>query len=158
MIELSFTMILQWINFGILLFFLTIVLYKPLMNVLDKRKAMVEGELNDAKKKKEDADEVLREYQERLDNLKLEGRKIIEDARRSAVLEKDKILDTASAEAKLIIENARLEIEAHAQTAQDEIKKQLAEIVVECASKVIEREVRESDHQKYIDDFIARVK
>ncbi len=158
MIEISFTMILQWINFGILLFFLTKVLYKPLMNVLDKRRAMVEGELADAKKKKDEAEEVLREYKQRLDDLRSEGRKIIDDARRQAVLEKDKIIDTASTEAKLIIENARLEIEAHAVEARDEIKRQVADLVVDCASKVIEREVREEDHQKYIEDFIARVK
>lgn len=158
MIEISFTMILQWINFGILLFFLSKVLYKPLMNVLDKRRAMVEGEINEAKKKHDEAKEVLREYNDRLDNLRLEGRKIIEDARRSAVLEKDKIIDTAAAEAKLIIENARLEIEAHALQARDEIKKQVADLVVDCASKVIERELRPEDHQKYIEDFIERVK
>jgi len=158
MIEVSFTMILQWINFGILLFFLSKVLYKPLMNVLDKRRAMVEGEINEAKKKHEEAQEVLREYQQRLDDLRLEGRKIIEDARRQAVLEKDRILDSASAEAKLIIENARLEIESHAQQASDEIKKQVADLVIDCASKVVEREVSEQDHQKYIEDFITRVK
>ena len=158
MIEISFTMILQWINFGILLFFLSKVLYKPLLNVLDKRRAMVEGEIAEAKKKKDEAQEIFREYQSRLDDLKAEGRKIVEDARRQAVIEKDKILDSASAEAKLIIENSRLEIEAHTLEARDEIKRQVADLVVECASKVIEREVREEDHQKYIEDFIARVK
>ena len=158
MIEISFTMVLQWINFGILLFFLSKVLYKPLLNVLDKRRAMIEGELNEAKKKKEESQEVLREYQSRLDDLRIEGRKIIEDARRQAVLEKDRILDSASAEAKLIIENARLEIDSHALEARDEIKRQVADLVVDCASKVIEREIREEDHQKYIEDFITRVK
>ncbi|MBI4398091.1 MAG: F0F1 ATP synthase subunit B [Candidatus Omnitrophica bacterium] len=158
MIEISFTMVLQWINFGILLFFLTKVLYKPLLNVLDKRRALVEGELAEAKKKKDDAQEILREYEQRLGDLRSEGRKIIDDARRQAVLEKDKILDSASMEAKLILENARLEMEAQATVARDEIKRQVAELVVDCASKVVEREVREEDHQKYIEDFITRVK
>lgn len=158
MIEVSFTMILQWINFGILLFFLTKVLYKPLLNALDKRRAMVEQDFAEAKKKREEAEETLREYKDRLDNMRLEGRKILEDAHRQAVIERDRIVDQAVAEAKLVAENAHLEIEARAEEVKDEIKKQVAELVVTCASQVVEREVREEDHQKYIEDFIARVR
>ena len=158
MIEVSFTMLLQWINFGILLFFLSKVLYKPLLNILDKRKAMVESDLDEARKRKEEAQGILREYEDRLADLKTEGRKVIEDSRKQAVLERDRILDEASAEAKLTLDNAKLEIDSYVRTVKEEIKNQTAELVVSCASKVIERELKEEDHQKFIDDFVTRVR
>jgi len=158
MIEISFTMLLQWINFGVLIFLLTFFLYKPILNALDKRREMIKGQINEAKQKNESADEVLKEYKERLNNLKLEGRKIIDEARREAVIEKDRILDTASAEAKLILENAHLEIDMHAKKVQDELKQNTAGLVVACATQVLEREINETDHQKYIDEFIAKAK
>ncbi len=158
MIEVSFTMLLQWLNFGILLFLLTFFLFKPILGALDKRRELIKGQIDGAKQKNEEAEEVLKEYQERLNNLKLEGRKIIDEARKEAVLEKDKILDAASAEAKLILENAQLELETHVKTVQEDLKKHTAELVVNCATQVLEREINEKDHQKYIDEFIESAK
>jgi len=156
MIEVSFTMLLQWINFGMLIFLLTFFLYKPLMNVLDKRRAMVQGDLEEAKKKKEESEELLRQYQQRLDNLRLEGRKIIDEARKEAAVEKEKMIEAAHHEAKVIVENAHLEVDSHVHQVRDEIKKEAAELIVGCASQVLEREIQKEDHQKYIDEFIEK--
>ena len=38
MVDISLTMILQWLNFALLLFLLTKLLYRPLIGFLDKRR------------------------------------------------------------------------------------------------------------------------
>ena len=49
------------------------------------------------------------------------------------------------------------EIEQEKKKAMNELKNEISGIAVDIASKVVEREIKEADHQDLIDEFIKNV-
>ena len=68
--------------------------------------------------------------------------------------------DTAKAatlEAEAIVERAKKNAELEMKKAQSEIKTQIVDVSVALSEKLIEREIKEEDHHKLIDSFIAQI-
>lgn len=66
--ELSWsTFALEIINFLVLVWLLKRFLYKPVMNVIAQRQARVEGQLNEAKSLKQQAEQLKQQYETRLE-------------------------------------------------------------------------------------------
>jgi len=154
MVDLSFTMIMQWINFGLLLFLLYILLYKPLMNFLDSRAKKIASNIDEALNKKEESLKVLQEYKNKVKDIKSEADKIFDEARKQAEVEKSKIVASAQVESRQIIDDAKSEIKREADKARNELKQEVSSLIVSCSEKILEREIKEADHKKFIKSFL----
>jgi len=154
MVDLSFTMVMQWINFGLLLFLLYILLYKPLMNFLDSRAKKVASDIDEALNKKEESLKVLEQYKEKVKNIQGEADKIFDEARKKAEVEKSKIIEAAQSESRQIINDAKAEIQREATHARNDLKQDISSLVVSCSEKVLEREIKMADHKNFIENFL----
>ncbi len=154
MVDAGPTLIMQWLNFGILLFLLYKFLYKPLLSFLDKRAETIKATMEEAVNGKESALKLLEEYKEKIAGIEKEADKIFNDARKKALGEKERIIKSARDEAEKIIAGAKREINLESEKARAELKKEISSMVIMCASKVLEREVKLSDHEKLIEEFI----
>ena len=56
-----------------------------------------------------------------------------------------------------IADAEKLRTEAEAKKAVNEVKDEIGGMAMEIASKVVEREIKEADHQDLIDEFIKNV-
>lgn len=152
------------LNFGFNIF-VTIVLivllakfgWGKLIEVLDEREKLVNDQLDDAEKNQKEALELLRQNQEKLANAQAEIKDMMEKAREQSKVEKKSILDGAREQADLLKENARRDIEDEKNKAIDEINKQIAELSVLVATKIIEKELDANAQSALVDKIIKEV-
>lgn len=154
MVDVGFTIIMQWVNFGILLFLLYAFGYKPLLAFLDRRSKKIADDIDEALANKEKSMEKLSEYEEKLKDIRHEADALFSEARRKGEDERKKIIESAEVEARNVIQSAREEIAREIDKARAHLKQDISAMVIQCTSKVLEREVNEQDHKKTIEEFL----
>ena len=144
-------------NVVILYFFMRWLLYKPVNKFLKQREDIIEKRIKDAEEKEAMAVAKNAEYEELLDKAHVEAAEII---RRSSDLAKDhskEIIDAAEAQAKDMIERANKDIENKKNQEKENMKREITDMAVQIAGKVLEREISHDDNKRIIDDFFTKV-
>lgn len=132
-------------------------LFKPVNEMLAKRKAKADAEIQDAVKAKNEAEAMKTEYEQNMQAAKSKANDILMTAQKTAAIQSEEILRDASAQAAAIKSKAEADIEQEKRKAVNEIKDEIGSMAMEIAGKVIEREISEEDHAKLIDEFITNV-
>jgi F-type H+-transporting ATPase subunit b len=147
------------IIFGIVLFILKKFAWGPILKALKDRERSISDALNSAEKARKEVaglkaanDQILAEARREKDIILKEARDI-----------KDKIIadakNQANVEALKSIEFAKQQIEAEKTAAINDIKKQVAELSVSIAEKVIKKKLETSeDQQALIQDMLKDLK
>lgn len=151
------TFIAQICNLFLQVYLIKRFLFKPVNEMLAKRKAMADAQLQDAAKAKDEAQAMKDEYEKNMADAKNKASEILINAQRNASIQSEEILKQANAQAVAIKEKAKSDIDQEKRKAVNEIKDEIGGMAVDIAGKVIEREIRKEDHKKLIDDFIANV-
>ena len=151
------TFVAQICNLFLQMYLIKRFLFKPVNEMLQKRRAMADAEIQDATKAKEEAKTMRDQYEASISNAKDEARQIISDAQKSATERGEAIVADAKKEAVAIKEKASADIAKERTAAFQQMKSEIGDIAVSIAGKVIEKEVKEADHQKLIDEFISDV-
>lgn len=147
------------IIFGIVLFILRKFAWKPILNALKDREESISQALNSAEEAKKE-----------VAGLKADNEKIIAEARqeknvilREAKEIKEKIIseakEKAAEETNKSIVLAKQQIEAEKTAAINEMKRQVAELSVLIAEKVIRKELsNKAEQEKMVDGLIDEIK
>src|SRR3989338_10049614 len=85
-------LITQILNFAVLVFFLNKYLYKPILNTLETRKKKIQEGLQYADKMKVKEEENAKKMQDLINLAKAEGRKIIDQSKKTLKMSRVKIL------------------------------------------------------------------
>ena len=151
------TLIAQLLNLFITVLVMKKFLFKPIRNILQKRKEMADAEIADATKAKEEAESLKSEYEASMKTARDKANEIVANAQKAATQQSEDIIKEANAQAISIKSKAEKDIEQERRKAVNEIKDEIGDMAMEIAGKVIERELKASDHEKLIDDFINKV-
>ena len=151
------TMIFQILNLLLLMFLFKKYLFKPVTDILEKRKAEIEQHYQEAESAEVAAKSMKAAYEEKMTGAREEADRVIATAQESANAISDDIINKARTDAAQIKERAQNEIDIEKQKAFDEVKTQLSDIAMDIAAQVIDREVNAKDHQEFIDVFIKNV-
>ena len=147
---LPWTFIAQILNLFIQLYLIKRFLFRPIHAVLEKRKALADGQLEDARIARRDAENLKSGYEARLLTAKTEATRLLQNAQ-------TEIIRAAREEAAGLKSKAEADILQEKKKAINEIKHEIGSIAMEIAGKVVEREISAEDHQKLIDEFIENV-
>lgn len=139
--------IAQILNLFLQMFLIKKFLFKPIREVLEKRKAKADAEISDAVKAKEEALAMKAEYEQNMLEARDKANAILADATKTASAKSDEILKEASANAVAIKAKAEKDIEQEKRKAVNELKEEIGGMAMEIAGKVIEREINEEDLQ-----------
>ena len=129
-------------------------LYKPVRKMLAARSEEVQSMYSNAEKAQSEAEQMRSEYTERLSKAKEEAAEIVGSATRRAAERSDEILRESSQQASAMVKKAERVIE---QERIKELKDEVADLSVMIASKIVERDVKPEDHERFIEDFIDKV-
>lgn len=151
------TFIAQILNLFIQVYLIKRFLFKPINQMLEKRKAMADAEIQDAVKAKEEATAMKAEYEQNMLEAKNKANDILVTAQKTAAIQSEEMLREASAQAAALKVKAENDIAQEKRKAVNEIKGEIGGMAMEIAGKVIEREICEEDHVKLIDEFISNV-
>lgn len=148
------TFIAQICNLFIQIFLFKKFLFKPVQNILEKRRQEV-GELySQAEDANSSAQKDKAVYEEKLRQAEDEAAGIVKDATERANRRSDEILDEASQKASAMLKKADKDIAREREKAVNEIKNDISDMAVEIAGKIVEREISPKDHERLIASFI----
>lgn len=133
--------------------------WKPLLNGLYEREESIENALNAARNAREEMARLIAGNEELMAQAKKEKDAIMRDA---MVLKEGIIAEAkekATSETQKSIESARQQIQQEKQMAINEMKKQMAEISLMIAEKVIRKEMSgNKQQQEMIDNLLDEIK
>ena len=141
-------------NLLILTWILKKFLWKPVTNMLEKRKNEVDEIYQKAEDAKRVAEQDRLEYRAKLDGAKEEADEIVRAATVRADKLSESIIDDAKSRAEDTLRRAEAEIELEKKRAMNELKDEISSISMQIAENVVGREMNEDDHRELIDSFI----
>lgn len=154
--EINFSeMIWTIINFIVLLAILNKFLYKPLMNMLEKRSEEIAGNLSSASAAKDEAQAMLVQYRQQLEEARQEAQNLVNKAIKIGEDTRNQMLTQAREEAGELLVKAKQEIQAEKQHALASIRDEVATLALLAAGKVIERNLTTEDNQRLVEQFVA---
>ena len=125
------TFIFQICNLLILTAGVKHFLFKPVQQILAKRKEEIEASYTEAE--------------------------IVKSATARANARGEELVSAARAEAAALKSKADAEIESERRKAAGELKNDISELALDIAGRVVEKEIDPETHKELIDDFISRV-
>jgi F-type H+-transporting ATPase subunit b len=147
---------LHLLNFAILMVGLTILLYKPVLKFIKKREDTIKNQLDENEKVKKEADEKLSEYQTKLDNFDAEINKKKEEELQNVNEQKELILADASKQATNVLKRAEEISKNERKKAIKSLHSEVANVAVNIAGNILEREISKEENAKIIDDCINK--
>ena len=146
--------VVQLIATFVLILILAKFLVKPAKKYIANRQAYIQGNLDEANNKNNQADKYLADANNKLKEAKVTSKEMIETAKVTALNEKDRILQEAQEEANNILQKAKEDIILERQKMKKELTDEVINVALLAASKVVEREISDKDNVKIIESYI----
>ena len=120
--------ILVTASFLTLIILIRVFAWKKLTGIFEQRAEKIAGEIDAAEEKNQTAAALVKQRRVELEQSRMEGKKVIQDAVARAKVEKKHIVEQAEVEAKALKDKAKLEIAAEKREAQEQLKVQVASL------------------------------
>jgi F-type H+-transporting ATPase subunit b len=146
------------VNFLILFVLLGVVLYKPVLKMLDERQAKVRESMDQAEKIKIQLEKTEAAIKLQLESARKEGQKIIAQAEQIGERLKTEAKDEARHEAESVVNKARIEMQHKRDKDIEELRKQFATIAISVAEKIIRETLDKDKHRKLINEVLEEAK
>jgi len=127
----------------------------PIKKFVRQRHLTIKEALDESARLRDEAKEKLDEYTQRIAGVEAEVEKIFSEIRADAEAEKERILAAAKAQAESIKRNAEDRIAAEMAQARRELEREVVEVAIEAAEKLIRVTATPGDHKTLIDSFIT---
>jgi len=145
------------LNVIILFVILRLLLYKPVMKFVKKRENTFADKVDELDEREKELVQRKEEYQTMMDEAGNEAASLITKSNELARDHAREILDNAKEHARDLVVRAKKEIDSEKVQARMDMKTEIANMAVQIAEKVLEREVSQDDNRKIIDEFFERV-
>ncbi|ADQ13875.1 F0F1 ATP synthase subunit B [Halanaerobium hydrogeniformans] len=157
MVNINTTMLWQIFNFFVLMYLLKRYLYSPIKDILEKRAAHVNTEIDDAEKMREEAKKLKEKYQAKLRDARGEAQNIIDKAEDRANVKAKNIIKEAEEKAENIKAKKMEEIEKAKKETMAELRNKVASMTILATNRLIQEQLDEDKHQVMINQFIDQL-
>jgi F-type H+-transporting ATPase subunit b len=145
------------ICFVVVAFVLMRFAWPTIRKSIEAREQKIQGDLESAENAKNEAERQLDEYKKQLAEARSEANKIIEEARQSAEDVRKDIVARSEREAEGIVARAQEQIQAERQRTVQELQRQIADLSIELAEKVVGRSLDGQSQRDLVDAYIREV-
>lgn len=139
MISIDWTILVQFVNFVILMAVLNILLYRPLRNMLKSRHETIEGSHGRARDLEAQIEEKMARYEEKLQAAKQKGNQEKAALRQAAATEEAGIVGKAREEATERLQVVKEQVAGAAESARQQLRGDAEGLAGEIASKILGR-------------------
>lgn len=152
--------LLLWtiITFTVLVLILWKAAWKPIVEALDARAEKVRSDIENADRSRQEAEKLLAQHRELMNNAKTEAANIIADGRAEAEKMKNDIVNKATTEAKDLSDRARKEIDLAKDKALAEIKAEIVVLSTDIAAKIINKNLKAEDQKALVEETLNKVR
>ena len=148
--------IISLINIAVLFILLRLILWKHVIRFLNERKSRVQSEMDNAEKRRLEAEALHSDYDKKIGDLEARGRDMINESRQKANEESEKILRDTQNKAKDMISDAESRIAAEKEQSLEEAQQDISRLATEMAARILEREVSPEDTEHVVDEFFRK--
>ena len=145
------------IAFIILYLLLSKYAFKPLFSVMEKRKELVMGQMQDAEENRKQASQLLEDQKAALQAARKDAYDIIEQAKTTGSKQADDLIATAKSESSRLKEEAIRDIESEKNKAVAALRSQVSGMSVMIASKIIEKQIDEKSQEQLVAEYLKEV-
>ena len=145
--------IAQMINYGVLLIALSVLLYRPILRLLDERRDRIQKSMEDAKKIEAQLKEMEQHRQKSMKELDAKAATLLADAKKQADVARTEMLTAAQKEADALLERNKKQLEDEKRRMVADLEKTVAHVSVKLASRILEREFSATDQQRILSSF-----
>lgn len=157
LINVDWSLLVQVVNFLALLAILYRLLYKPLLAKMEERTQAIKRSLEAAEAARAEAARQQEENTARMRAAYAEAQAIRESALKEAAEEQRTLVENARREAHKLVESAKAQTDTEIRRARDELRREVSDLAVVVAEKLIRKSLRDEDHRRIVDDTIARI-
>lgn len=147
----------QIVGFVIAVWILKKFAWKPMLGMLEQRRAKIRSDLNSAEKTRLDAAEVLAGYEKKLKEIDTEARVKIQEAIAEGNKVAIDIREQARFEAKEIISKAREELVRDIAKAKTELRDDMVKMAIAATEKIIAEKLDDEKHRTMLNNFLDEV-
>ncbi len=135
------TLFFQLAIFLTVLAALNFLLFKPLLRVFDKRKGATEGVKDEVLRLKQEAEQKLKEYEDRMSQARLQGAAHKEKIKKTGEEEASRIIAQARGDSDARLKEVQTALSKEASEARLLLRKTVEQLGEEMAEKVLEKKL-----------------
>jgi F-type H+-transporting ATPase subunit b len=118
---------------------------------------MIEESIDSANRVKQEADEILAEYRERLKEARVQAEEIVARARKNGEAAERQALEEAKGLREDQLEQARKDIQAETARALQEIRKEVADLTVAATERVTRKTLTDDDQRRLVEEALSEL-
>lgn len=145
------------IVFAVLLFVLSKFVFPLIVKATVEREQKITGQLAEAEQLRAEASKVLEEHRELLAVARGEAQAIIAEARQAADRERMVAVEKTRAEQDELLARAKAEIAAEGERARAELRREVADLAIAAAGKVIEKELDTAGDRRLVEEYLSQI-
>ena len=143
------------VNFLIIFWILKRFVFRPMSEVIQKRREAITKGLEERKQAEEELNRAEIERAKIIDSAKLEARSMVEGAKEQESLIVAQAKERAQKEAEEVVLKARKEMKIEKHNAESELRENAARLVSDAVRKIIEEEISREKAEKFVRDLIS---
>jgi F-type H+-transporting ATPase subunit b len=133
------------------------IAFPRIQEALDRRANAISESIEAAEKQRQEADQLLKEYRERLAEAREQAEDIAARARKAAEAAVAEATSEGKAKREELVAAARRDIETETRRSLEQIRKEVADLTVLATEKLTRKTLDTDDHQRLIDEALGEV-
>jgi F-type H+-transporting ATPase subunit b len=150
-------MIWTLLAFFVALFILRKYAWPAITEALDKRQRAIEESIDVAESTRAEAQELLKEYRERLREARHQADEIVARARKAGEVHEREALEKAKIQREELLEQTRRDIQAETSRAIQEIRSEVADLTVLATEKVTRKALDDEDQKRLVEEALGEL-
>jgi F-type H+-transporting ATPase subunit b len=131
--------------------------WRPLLRSLEARQELIRKSLDDARLARQELERLNQESAQILAQARVEADSIVSRSRSDAERLREEMKQAARSQAATIVKNAERQIQLETARALQEIRREVVDMSVEIASKLIRRNISKEDNERLIDEAVRQI-
>ena len=140
-----------------LLFILRKLAFPRIAANLDRRQRAIEDSIDTAERTRAEAEQILAEYRQRLQEARVQAEDIVTRARRAGEQHERESLEQARAQREELMAQTRRDIEAETRRAIQQIRNEVADLTVLATEKVTRKSLTPEDQRRLVDEALSEL-
>ena len=128
--------------------------FPAISEALEKRQRLIEESIDSAQRTKDEAEQLLAEYRERLKEARAQAEDIVLRARKAGEQHERESLEQARQSREDLLEQTRRDIEAETRRAIQEIRREVADLTVAATERVTRKSLDEADQRRLVEEAL----
>ena len=145
----------NFVNIVILAVVLSLLLYRPVRNILQKRTDKIRDQLTNAEEEMSKAIQLRKQYEQKIEEIGREREDILAEARKQATETSQRIVASAKSEADALKERAAANVAMEWERAETEMRTAIIEVSAVMAEKFVSLAINKETHDRLFAEAVS---